>query len=78
MEGNHHALVQEFPELKQKIHDLKMSDNHFKKLCEKYEEIDKAVARAEARTDLLSQEDENELRMQRTKLKDEIYHSLTK
>lgn len=78
MEGEHHALGQEFPEHVEKIHYLKLSDAHFKKLCDKYEEVDKAIARAESRIDVITEEEETELRKKRLTLKDEIYCSLTK
>ena len=32
MSSNHHALGEEFPDHKEKIHYLKMSDAHFKKI----------------------------------------------
>lgn len=76
MEGEHHALSKEFPEYVEKIHYLKLSNAHFKKLCEKYEEVDKAVARSESRIDALSEEAEKSLREERLKIKDEIYETL--
>jgi uncharacterized protein len=76
MEGHHHDLASEFPEFKDKIHTLKGSDNHFKKLCEKYEEIDKAIARAEARIEVQTEEQEEMLRKERLAIKDQIYSCL--
>ena len=43
MLGEHHGLAQEFPEYKDKIHELKTSDPEFAKLFSKYEEIDKEI-----------------------------------
>lgn len=76
-EGTHHDLATEFPELKDKIHELKISNAHFKTIFERYQEVDKGVARAEARIDLLSNEQEENLRKERLKLKDELYSMLT-
>lgn len=76
-DSTHHDLATEFPELKDKIHELKISNAHFRNLFEKYQEIDKGVSRAEARIDLLSNEQEENLRKERLKLKDELYSMLT-
>lgn len=78
MEGQHHPLAAEFPEHQDKIHYLKLSDAHFKKLCERFEEVDKQIARLEARVELSSETDEGKLRKDRLKLKDEIYAYLTR
>ena len=78
MANNHHALGEEFPDSKEKIHYLKLSDAHFKKMCEKYEEVDKAIGRSESRIDLLSDEEETKLRKERLRLKDEIQSILAK
>ena len=72
MTHNHHALGIEFPDFVEKIHYLKLSDAHFKKICEKYEEVDKAISRSEDRIDLLRDEEETALRKERLRLKDEI------
>lgn len=72
MEGHHHDLGGEFPEHREKIHTLKLSDRHFLKLCEKYEDIDKRIARMESRIDLANERDESQLRKERLVLKDEI------
>ena len=76
-ETSHHDLASEFPELKDKIHELKISNAHFRNLFEKYQTVDKGIARAEARIDLLSNEQEENLRKERLKLKDELYVMLT-
>jgi len=33
----HHPLVKEFPEYKEQIHNLKMTNNNFSKLMKEYE-----------------------------------------
>ena len=78
MEGHHHDLAGEFPEFRDKIHYLKQSDRHFRGLCEKYEEIDKTIARYEGRIELSSERDEEKLRKERLLLKDHIYAYLLK
>ncbi len=71
-----HELAEEFPEFKDKIHDLKSSNAHFLKLFDEYHEINRAVHRAETDiepTDDLHLED---MRKKRLYLKDEIFSML--
>lgn len=77
MEGHHHDLGGEFPEHREKIHALKLTDRHFRNLCDKYEDIDKRIARMESRIDLANELDESRLRKERLLLKDEIFSYLT-
>lgn len=42
-----HDLVHEFPEYKEKIHDLKMNNRHFAKLFDEYHEVEHEVHRIE-------------------------------
>lgn len=76
MVGQHHKLHEEFPEYKEQIHSLKMSNAHFAKLLVRWEEVDKEIARAEARIELMSEAEEEMLRKERVALKDEIYAML--
>jgi uncharacterized protein YdcH (DUF465 family) len=75
--SEHEDLGNEFPELKDKIHSLKISDPHFKKLFEEYTELNKAVYRAEHRIDLLSEDAEEHMRRERVHLKDKLFKILT-
>lgn len=77
MQGKHHSLIEEFPEYREQIHALKVSDAHFRGLAEKWEEIDKQIARAESRIELMSEAQEEELRKVRLGLKDEIFAMLS-
>lgn len=77
MSENHHDLAIDHPEHKDKIHALKESDAHFKSLCDHYEELSKAIYRSENRIDLLSEEEEEQLRKKRVHLKDEIFNLLS-
>lgn len=76
MEGHHHKLGEEFPEYRQEIHDLKVNNAHFATLVTRWEELDKRIARAEARIELMSEAEEEQLRKSRLALKDEIYSML--
>ncbi len=76
MQGHHHKLSEEFPAYKEQIHLLKMNNAHFANLLSRWEEIDKKIARAEARIELMSEAEEETLRKQRLALKDELYSIL--
>ncbi len=69
----HHPLVKEFPEFKEQIHDLKMTNSHFSKLMKDYEEIDKHVFRIESDEEPTSDEYVRGLKKQRLKIKDELH-----
>ena len=43
----HHPLIEEFNEYKDQLHELKMSNSHFRRLAHEYEGIDKSISRAE-------------------------------
>ena len=73
----HHPLVKEFPEYKEQIHDLKMTNNHFSKLMKEYEEVDKHVFRIESDEEPTGDEYLRDLKKQRLKIKDEL-HSIIK
>ena len=72
----HHSLAEEFPEHKQTIHDLKMNDNHFKRLFDEYEEVDRDIVRFEQEIEIACDERLEDLKKQRLKLKDELHGML--
>ena len=52
MLGEHHDdLAQEFPEFKDRVHELKVSDPNFAKMYEEYQAVDKEVYRIEEQID---------------------------
>lgn len=73
----HHPLIKEFPDHKEDIHRLKMEDNHFHGLMEKYEELDKHIFRIEDGEEPTEDAYVEELKKERLALKDEIYAMLT-
>ncbi|MBD3670162.1 MAG: YdcH family protein [Gammaproteobacteria bacterium] len=75
---HHHDLTHEFPEYKDKIHELKSSDNHFARLYEEYQEVDKEVFRIEEEIETPSDDYTEELKKKRLQLKDELYAILQK
>lgn len=68
-----HSIVQEFPAFQNKIHELKMSDAHFRKMFEEYHEIDHQIHSIESGAQPTTDEHLNELRSKRVHLKDAIY-----
>lgn len=71
-----HDLVHEFPEYREKIHQLKMSDHHFARLFAEYHEIDHEVYRLEQGAETVAADYLEGRKKQRLHLKDQIYQSL--
>jgi uncharacterized protein YdcH (DUF465 family) len=71
-----HGLAEEFPAHITKISAMKEGDVHFAKLVAEYNTVNEQVHRAETRLDLLTEEQEEHLRKQRTHLKDHIWMHL--
>jgi uncharacterized protein YdcH (DUF465 family) len=72
-----HDLHHEFPELSEKIHALKISDNHFKKLFTEYHDINNEVHSIETGAVVTVDETLDLLRTKRVYLKDQLYKFLT-
>jgi uncharacterized protein len=72
----HHDIRHEFPEMTEKIHALKVSDTHFRKIYDTYHEVDHDIHSIESGANASTDEHLNELRMKRVKLKDDIYAML--
>lgn len=73
MLGEKHDLIHEFPEHKDRIHELKLNDHHFAKLFDEYHEIEHEVRRIEEGNETPSDEYTEELKKKRLKLKDDLY-----
>ena len=76
MLGEHHSLALEFPEYKDKIHELKINDPEFAKLFDKYDEIDKEIYRIEMQIENTSDEYLEGLKIRRVTLKDKLFTML--
>lgn len=77
MHVEHHALVKEFPEYKEKIHALKLSDQHAVRLFHDYEEVDKEICRVEDGAEVMSDDALKALKIRRLHLKDTIRNILS-
>ena len=73
-----HELAAEFPNLKDRIHELKISDAHFLKLFDAYHDVNREIHRAEAAGLNISDEHYEELKRKRMYLKDDLYAMLVK
>ncbi len=67
-----HELAEEFPASVDKIHMLKESDLHFRKLFDQYHDVNRAIHRAETLVEPTDQFHEEVLRKERVRLKDVI------
>ena len=73
-----HDLLHEFPEYQDKIHQLKIENNHFKKLFEEYDEIEHQILRINKGIEIMSDEAFKEIKVKMLHLKDEIYTYIKK
>ena len=70
----HHPILREFPEHREIIRRLKGSDDHFRKMFDEYHRLDDAIYRIEEEIEFATDQEIEELKMRRAKLKDYIYH----
>ena len=71
-----HELAEEFPDVVDRIHELKMTSPHFARLADQYHEINRALHRIETRVEPAGDAPEAGLRKQRMILKDQIHAML--
>jgi uncharacterized protein len=72
----HHPLTTEFPEYKQVITTLNVSDTYFHTLLEEYDRIDDEICRIEENLQWATDQEIEELKLRRVHLKDKLYHML--
>jgi uncharacterized protein YdcH (DUF465 family) len=78
MAVTHHDLAHEFPEFKERIHELKTSDAHFRNLFEQYHDLTREVENMENEVVPVTTQTEEEAKLKRLHLKDELYRMLTR
>ncbi|RAN31066.1 YdcH family protein [Hyphomonas pacifica] len=71
-----HDLAEEFPEMADRIRELKEADTHFARLAQDYYDINRQIHRIETDVEPASDAFQNQLRRQRMTLKDELYTML--
>jgi uncharacterized protein YdcH (DUF465 family) len=77
MSVEHHDLIHEFPELKERIHDLKVGDAHFRRLFDEYHELTRSIENMENEVTPVATRTEEDAKLRRVHLKDELYKMLT-
>jgi uncharacterized protein YdcH (DUF465 family) len=76
MSVEHHDLVHEFPELKDRIHEMKVGDTHFRRLFEEYHELTRSIEKMEDEVTPVATATEEGAKVRRLHLKDELYRML--
>lgn len=77
MSVEHHDLHHEFPEFNERIHELKVSDSHFRRLFDEYHELTRSIEKMEDEVTPVATRTEEEAKLRRVHLKDELYRMLT-
>jgi uncharacterized protein YdcH (DUF465 family) len=72
-----HDLVHEFPEYRERIHELKINDAHFRGLFDQYHQVDHEIHRLEQGVEVSSDEYLEEKKKSRLNLKDKLFHYLS-
>jgi uncharacterized protein YdcH (DUF465 family) len=70
----HHPILREFPEHREVIRRLKGSNEHFRSVFAEYHRLDDEIYKIEEDIDFAMDQEIEELKMRRAKLKDYIYH----
>jgi len=76
MSVEHHDLIHEFPQLKEKIHELKVSDVHFRGLFDEYHRLTRSIEKMEDEVTPVATRTEEDAKKRRLHLKDELYRLL--
>ena len=71
-----HDMHHEFPEYKEEIRELKMTNAHFSKLFKAYHDLDHEVMRIEEGVENTSDDYLEKQKLKRLHLKDELYAML--
>lgn len=67
-----HDLAHEFSTQVEKLHEMKLNNAHFAKLCTKYDDLNKQVITLEGKGTPVADESMEDLKKQRMTTKDEI------
>ncbi len=74
---HHRDLAHEFPELKQRVHELKVESAEFRRLYAVYEALDNEIHRIEQGIETPADAYTEALKVRRARLKDRLYGLLT-
>ena len=74
----HHPFVKEFPAYRETIRSLKLADGAFRGAFEEYHKLDDEICRIEDDVEFASDQQIDELKFKRAKLKDQLYTAVQK
>ena len=72
----HHPFVSEFPEHRETIRSLKLADAKFRAMFEEYHQLDDEICRIEEDIEFATDQQIDELKFKRAKLKDALYSAV--
>ena len=73
MFGEIHDLHHEFPELSDRIHEMKIKGGHFKRLFDEYDELAHEMVRIQQQIETPADDVVEGLKVKRLNLKDQLY-----
>jgi len=76
MSDTPHEIGEDFPEYRERLSQLKQTNEYFKRLSERYHDLNRAIHRGETNVEPMDDFHLEDLRKERVKLKDEIYGML--
>ena len=74
----HHPFVTEFPAHRETIRSLKLADAKFRQMFEEYHQLDDEICRIEEDVEFATDQQIDELKFKRAKLKDALYIAVQK
>jgi hypothetical protein len=74
----HHPFLSEFPEHRETVRHLRLSDNQFRQKFEEYHILDDAICRIEEEVEFATDQEIDELKFKRAKLKDVLYSAVSR
>ena len=74
----HHPFVTEFPGHRESIRSLKLADGKFRDMFEEYHRLDDEICRIEEDVEFATDQQIDELKFKRAKLKDALYSAVQK
>jgi len=74
----HHPFVIEFPEHRETVRSLKLADGKFRAMFEEYHLLDDEICRIEEELEFATDQQIDELKFKRAKLKDALYTAVHK
>jgi uncharacterized protein YdcH (DUF465 family) len=74
----HHPFVKEFPQHRETVRSLKLADGKFRESFDEYHKLDDEICRIEEDVEYATDQQIDELKFKRAKLKDELYRAVQK